>query len=160
MTGHYSSHSIFTRPFAGILVVFVLVGLEKVSNLRDEWIVGVRVSHQRADGQKHLWNGKCRGPLVLQNVEADAAIGVDVTVVNSRRKRHFWRFEWVVSREVDVEEEHTSRVWGIIWAHDGCLPCELIFFVDRASRAVGGRVLSEIDELFLDSFKGHCKIKL
>ena len=73
-------------------------------------------------------------------------------MVNSCRKGNFWWFERVVGWETDVEEEDTSCVWRIIRAHDRRLPRELIFLIEGTSRTVRGRVLSEVDEFFLDSF--------
>ena len=63
--------------------------------------------------------------------------------------------EWVVSGEMDVEEEHTTSVWAVIRAEDGSLPVVLIFFVDGASGAVGRWVTSKINQFLLDSLQGH-----
>ncbi len=43
----------------------------------------VGVCEQRADGQQHLGHSERRAPLILQNVEADAAAAVDVAVVDA-----------------------------------------------------------------------------
>ena len=40
--------------------------------------------------------------------------------------------EGVVGREVDVEEEDASMVRGVLRAHDGCLPVELVGLVGGA----------------------------
>ena len=40
------------------------------------------------------------------------------------------RLEWVVSWEVDVQEEHTADVWRVIRAHNGSLPMVLIFLIN------------------------------
>ena len=50
-------------------------------------------------------------PLVTQDVEADAAVGVDVGVVDAGGEVDLWRLEGVVGGEVDGEEEDTARVW-------------------------------------------------
>ena len=76
-------------------------------------------------------------------------------MVNFRRERHLRWLEWIVGREVDVEEEDTTRVRRVVRAHDRGLPVELVLLVGGASRAVGGRVSSQINEFFLDSFKCH-----
>ena len=34
---------------------------------------------------------------------------------------YLWWLEWVVSREVDGQEENSSLVWAVWWAHDGGL---------------------------------------
>ena len=64
------------------------VRLEELCNVRHQWVIGVGVREQRANRQEHLGNRQCRAPLVLQNVEADAAIRVNVAVVNTSRKVH------------------------------------------------------------------------
>lgn len=48
--------------------------------------------------------------MVSQNVEADAAVGVDVGVVDAGCEVNFRRLEGVIGREVDGEEENTARV--------------------------------------------------
>ena len=59
--------------------------------------------------------------------------------------------EGVIRREVDVEEENTTREGGVIWSHDGCLPVEGVGFVLGASRAVGKWVLVLINKFSLDA---------
>lgn len=48
--------------------------------------------------------------MVTQDVETDASVGVDVGVVDASAEVDLGRLEWVVGREVDCEEENTSRV--------------------------------------------------
>lgn len=55
----------------------------------EEWeqpgsLTWVAVGEQRADGQQDLGHRQRRAPLVLQNVQADAAVAVDVAVVDAR----------------------------------------------------------------------------
>ena len=132
-----------------------LIALENVGNLRDERVIWVGVSQERADGEEHLGDGESGRPLVFEDVEADRSIAVDVHVINFRRERNLRRLEGVVGREVDVQEEHALMVRGVLGAHDRRLPVELVSFVCWAGRAVRGRVSSEVDELLLDSFKCH-----
>jgi len=42
---------------------------------------------------QHKYLGDCQGraPLVLQDVQADAAVRVNVAVVNTRREVHLWQ---------------------------------------------------------------------
>ena len=82
---------------------------------------------------------------------------MDVTVVNSRCESHLGWLEGIVGREVNAEEEDASGVRRVIRSHDGGLPGELILLVEGSSRAVGGRVLAEIDEFLLDAFICHIK---
>ena len=65
------------------------------------------------------------------------------------------RLEWVVGWEMNIQEVNSTSIWRVIWSHDGSLPMELIFLIEWSSRAVGGRVLSEVDEFFLDPSKSH-----
>ena len=76
-------------------------------------------------------------------------------MVNSRGEVALWWLEGVVSGEVDVQEEHTASVWGIIRSHNGCLPVILILLVDGSSGAVGGGILAKVDKFLLDSLEGH-----
>ena len=46
-------------------------------------------------------DGQSRAPLVSQNVQADAAVGVDVGVVDAGGEVDFRGLEGVVGREVD-----------------------------------------------------------
>jgi hypothetical protein len=57
--------------------------------------------------------GHCqrRAPLVSENVEADAAVGVDVGVVDSRGEVDLGRLEGIVGREVDSQEENAPSIW-------------------------------------------------
>ena len=68
--------------------------------------------------------------------------------------------EGVIRWEVDVQEENTAREGGVIGTHDRCLPMEGISFVLGASRAVGGWVLAQIDEFFLDALECHILLRL
>lgn len=57
-----------------------------------------------------LRDGKCRRPLIPQNVKTDAAIGVDIGVVDAGSKVDLRGLERVVGRERDAQEEDTRRV--------------------------------------------------
>jgi len=69
-----SSHSVLAGPFSGAGLVLGSIGLVDVSDFGHERIVRVGVSQQGADRQKHLGDGECRGPLVLEDIKADATI--------------------------------------------------------------------------------------
>lgn len=51
--------------------------------------------------------------MVPQDIQTDAAIGVDVGVVDASREVDLRGLEGVVGREVDGEEENASRVWRV-----------------------------------------------
>jgi hypothetical protein len=58
-----------------------------------------------------LANGERRAPLVSQNVQTNASVRVDVGVVDTGGEVDLRGLERVVGREVDCEEEDTTRVW-------------------------------------------------
>lgn len=93
--------------------------------------------------------------MVLEDVQADGSILVDVGMVNPGDEVHLGGLEGVVGREVDVQEEHAAAVWGVIGSHDCGLPVELVLLVDGPSGAVGGWVLTKIDQFLLNSLEGH-----
>lgn len=62
-------------------------------------------------------DGQSWTPLISQNVEADAAVGVDVGVVDASGEVDLWGLERVVGREMNREEEDTTRVWRVTLCH-------------------------------------------
>src|ERR1700712_4619945 len=70
-------------------------------------------------------DGQSGAPLVSQDVQADAAVAVDVRVVDAGGEVDLRRLEGVVGGEVDREEEDAAGVGGVARAHDGRLPVEL-----------------------------------
>jgi hypothetical protein len=67
------------------------------------------VKHQRFIRQTFA-NRQCRAPLVTQDIQANAAIAVDVGMIYPCGKVDFWRLEWVVGGKVYREEKDTARV--------------------------------------------------
>lgn len=65
-------------------------------------------------GRLTFGDGQGRGPLVSQDVQADAAIAVDIGVVDAGGKVHLGRLERVVGGEVDGEEEDTAGIWRVL----------------------------------------------
>lgn len=55
-------------------------------------------------------NGQRRAPLVTQDVQADATVGVNVRVVDASCEVDLGRLEGIVCGEVDGEEENTAGV--------------------------------------------------
>jgi hypothetical protein len=82
-----------------------------MSNLRYKRIVRVGVGKHGTNGKKHFRDGESRAPLVSQDVQADAAIGVDIGVVDASGEVNLWWLERVVGREMDSKEEDTTGVW-------------------------------------------------
>ena len=73
-------------------------------------------------------------------------------MVDFRGESNLGRLEWVIGREVDVEEEYALVVGGVLGSHDSGLPMELVLLVGGAGGAVSRGITAQIDKLFLDSF--------
>lgn len=58
-------------------------------------------------------DGESRAPLVSQDVQTDAAVGVDVGVVDTGGEVDLRGLERIVGREVNGQEEDASRVWRV-----------------------------------------------
>jgi len=80
-------------------------------NLRHQWIIRIRICQHRADREQDFGDGERRRPLVTEDVQADAAIGVNVGVVYAGLEVDFGRLEGVVGGEMDAEEEDAVLVW-------------------------------------------------
>lgn len=102
------SDGIFASPFPRGRFVPGTVRLVHVSDFRHQRVVGVGVCEHGADRKEHLGDRESRTPLVSEDVKTDAAVGVDVGVVNPGGEVDLRRLEWVVGGEVDVQEENTS----------------------------------------------------
>merc|ERR550525_1187770 len=87
--------------------------------------------------------------------QIEPLVDVDVGVVDFRSEGNLWWLEWIVGREMNVEEEDASCVGRVLRSHDGCLPVELVSFISGASRTVDGRVTTKVNKFLLDSFKCH-----
>lgn len=67
-------HCVLASPVASNLIVLGAVGLVHSGRVGHQRVVRVGVAQQRADAQQDLADGQRRAPLVLENVQADAAI--------------------------------------------------------------------------------------
>jgi len=61
-----------------------------------------------------LRDGQSGTPLILQDIQADTSVGIYVGMVNSGDKVNLWGLEWVVSGEMNVQEENTSSIRTVI----------------------------------------------
>jgi len=102
---------VFASPLSSHVFVSGAICLVDMCNLRHQRIIGVGVCQHGADGKKYFRDGQRRAPLVSQNVQANAAVRVDVWVVNTCCEVDFWWLEWVICGEVDGEEEDAAGVW-------------------------------------------------
>lgn len=51
--------------------------------------------------------------MVSQDIQTDAAVRVDIGVVDTRGEVELWGLERVVGREVNGQEENTAAVWRV-----------------------------------------------
>lgn len=131
--------------------ISITIATTHSGNFRNQRIVGVGVSQQGANRQQHFGDSKSGRPLVLQNIQTDAAGVVNIAMVNLSNKLNFGCLKRVVGGEMNIEHEHSSGVWGVIGTDDVGLPVEEVLS-NRTSRAVGWRILLKILELL-------CKLK-
>jgi len=117
---------VFTGPFLCRTVVPITIGLVDVSNFGHKRIVWVGIREHGADGQENFADGQGRAPLITENVEADATIGVDVRVIYACGEVDLWWLERIVRRKVYRQEEDTAAVAGIGRSHNGSLPVKQI----------------------------------
>jgi len=64
----------------------------------------------------------CGRPLVLENIQADAAGEVDIGMVDGSSEEHGWRCIWIVRGELKAELECETRIWRVIRTLYGCAP--------------------------------------
>ena len=103
--------------------------------VRDFWyqrVFWVGVSKKRTDGKQYFADRQRWAPLVLEDVQADGAVGVDVGVVDSRDEVELGRLEGVVRRELDIEGKDASLERTVLRAHDGSQPVEEVPIVARS----------------------------
>ena len=74
---------ILASPLPSVCLVAGSVCLVGVCDLGNERIVGVGVSQHGADRQQDLGDCESWRPLIPQDIQADAAVAVDVGVVDS-----------------------------------------------------------------------------
>ena len=68
--------------------MFFLVLHHKLGNCTHQRALWIGGSQQETNTKKHLVHRQGRAPLLLQDVEADFALGVDVAVIDSGAKFH------------------------------------------------------------------------
>lgn len=51
--------------------------------------------------------------MVSQDIQTDAAVRVDIGVVDTRGEVELWGLEGVVGREVNGQEENAAAVWRV-----------------------------------------------
>ena len=94
-------HGVLSGPFTGSTLVTLTVRLVQVGDLGNKRIIRIWVSEHRTDREQHLGDGQRWTPLVSENVETDAAVAVDVRVVDLGGERNLGGLEGVVGGESD-----------------------------------------------------------
>lgn len=67
-----------------------------VGNTADERVCRVAVGEEGADAEEDLGDGEGGAPVVLQDVQADDALGVDVAVVDTGLEGHLQEEYFIV----------------------------------------------------------------
>ena len=100
--------------------------------------------------------------MILEDVQADTAVGVDIWVVDSCAEGYFWWLERIVHWEVNVQEEEASGIRGVIRAGNGRLPVIVVAVVNWSSGASERRIIVKVlqflqlaDGYLLNSFQSH-----
>jgi len=119
----------------------------QLSNIWHQRVIWIGIGQQATNTQQHLTNGQRGTPLILEDIKTDAAVRIDVTVINPRSEVNLGRFERVVCGKVDVQEEDTPGVWGVIRAHDCGLPVKHIIS-DWACGAICWWIFTKVHELY------------
>jgi hypothetical protein len=114
----------------------------------------IRLPQQTLQTQQHRPNIVHGTPLILQNIEANAAAHVDVGVVDGRLEEHRRRRHGVRGAELHAELEDEVGVGRVGGPVDGRRP-ERHVFVVREGGDAGGGVRHYVHELFLETVRGH-----
>ncbi len=86
----------------------------------------VRLAQETLQAEKDSLDVVCGRPLVLENVEADAARKVDVGVVDGRIEEHRGRGVGVVGGKGKAELHGEVGIWCSVGALDGGRPREQV----------------------------------
>ena len=88
---------------------------EVFSDLDLQGVLEVGTRHEHLQGDQHLGDQECRAPLVLKDVQADAAKLVDVRVVDFGAEQTLGRNHWVLRREVNFYLVFSTLVDCLCW---------------------------------------------
>jgi hypothetical protein len=96
------SLGVFFGPLLGSGFELGTVAFVELRYFRNEGVVWVGVSEEGGDGEEDFGNRKCGRPLILEDVEADGAVGIDVWVIDFGDEVALGWAEGVISREMNV----------------------------------------------------------
>lgn len=117
---------------------------EESSDIDIEGTIRFGAAQEHADGADALENGVSRGPLVLEEIEANlAGLQGDVGVDDGRDKGHLGGLVRIGGRDADLEEPAAIIIAASdALAVDDGLPLEQITLVDGAKALNAGLLLS------------------
>ena len=101
-------HGVLRRPLSRCTIVPGSIRLEQLGNVRNQRIVRIGVRQQRANTQQNFTDRQCWTPLVLENIETNAAVRVDVTVVDACGKVNFGRLQSHCGRAQQIREHESD----------------------------------------------------
>ena len=87
--------------------------------------IRLHISHRLTKKSKqqqintHFGDSQCRTPVVLENIKADTACGINIRVIDLCSKRDLGRLERIISWKLDGEEEHPSLERAVRWTWPG-----------------------------------------
>jgi len=99
---------VLPSPLPGCGFISRSIGLVDMCDLGDERVIGVGVCEHGADGEENFADRQSRAPLVSEDVETDAAIRVDVGVIDASCEVDLGRLEGVICGKVDGQEEDAA----------------------------------------------------
>jgi hypothetical protein len=99
----------------------------------------VGLAEQALQGQQDRTDVQDGTPLVLEDVEADAALHVDIGVVDGGGEADLRRHVWVAGREVEAQLERETRVGRVGGTDDGAVPDSEVAVMRKGTDAGRGR---------------------
>lgn len=120
-----------------------------LGNVSHQRVVGVGVRQKRADGEQDFAYGQGRTPLVLENVEANGAVGIDVAMVDARAEYDLGALKGILDGEGNVEEEDATSIRRLFRTHNGRYPLKDVVAL-WTSTAVAWGIDTDVGQLLLD----------
>jgi len=95
--------------------------------------------------------------LLFQDVQADNATGIDIWMIDLRRKGDLRGLKGVVGREVNVHLEDAAGIGRVGGTNNGAGPVEEIFLC-RATATPARGIFVDITEFLFNSAKSHINL--
>jgi len=115
---------VLSRVLERHLIMLAAIGLEKLSNFWNKWIIGIGLIQQGTDGEKDLADRQCGTPVIFEDVETDTSLRVDIAVIDLCDEANFWWLEWIVRGELNLEIENTVGIGSVSRTNDRGNPVE------------------------------------